>query len=218
MLGYAVDDAVSGIGDEVHIYGHGSAHAGEDYGEDQHQQIRGKIAALVGDQIFKHLQKTGKENTQHDLQKIRPAAVLAVNDKLCCHQDDIEQQGQIGKTKAHALTDGIGYGDDGGGSQARLGIQSQTHGQDQHAQNIEEPAIEQVFFLRRSIRKGTPFLILRNVLAVCLFVLQLCFCFFFFFHNILHSAGVLAGGIAKQISDLLLRSGLFVTPAAQIAV
>lgn len=180
-VGDGLDDAVAGVGDQAHVQGQGSPHAGAHDGPQQKEDLPGQgppkaplaLGGQVGDAPAEPVEEPGKDQAQGKLQGVqqqggpqRPAersfalpGPQPVQDHLRRHKGGVEQQGGVAKVVPPDGGDTVGDRDDGGDPQPGLGVHGDAQGQDQQPGQVKQ-APKEGFGRKGSVGQGIVFFLL----------------------------------------------------------
>ena len=93
--GDAVDNAVAGVRNQLHIDGHSGPDAGQEDAARKHQQIGGQKAAFIRNHGLEKVHEPGEHQAQRQLQQIQPAAIFPVDDHLRCKEQAVDNKRHI---------------------------------------------------------------------------------------------------------------------------
>lgn len=90
-----IDESITGVCDNLHIYGHGSADTRADNGEKKDDKLLPEVLRLQIQYSGKQVHKTCKYNTEWNLQQICPTPVFAPDDQLQDREQTVKKECDI---------------------------------------------------------------------------------------------------------------------------
>lgn len=158
-VGEGLHDAVTGIGHEAHVEGHGGADASAENGTEEHDNAQGHFCVgahaagrKVGNEAGEYVEKTGEHKAQRNLQKVQKehdaqgwGFLAQAAQEMDGHFDDdearVKEQGHVAEVVVEDFGHAVRDGDDRRDAESGFGVEGQSHGEDEESGAIKEESI-----------------------------------------------------------------------------